>query len=232
MYDSYAKGLADRPTVYESKVSRMKWCPQPIGEGEDLAKDDAIWEIHGHQKFEKNTFFLDYLHLILIARKGFPGMNQKTEICFSLVFSRLHLVAFRQLLDCLRIVALIALRDALAASAALLEEMGRFCWLKADLCTETPWMRKCVRFISFCHICCKTMFFFEVSVSNILFQLVSPTSDVTAIARTPRPLQMRMWRKVLMRFWRQDTWRFATPLDKKASLLFLDMLLGSVFWQK
>lgn len=37
MYDSYAKGLADRPTVYESKVSRMKWCPQPIGEGEDLA---------------------------------------------------------------------------------------------------------------------------------------------------------------------------------------------------
>ena len=24
MYDSYAKGLADRPTVYESKVSRMK----------------------------------------------------------------------------------------------------------------------------------------------------------------------------------------------------------------
>lgn len=80
-------------------------------------------------------------------------------------------------------------------------------------------MRKCVRFISFCHICCKTMFFFEVSVSNIFFQLVSPTSNVTAIARTPRPLQMRMWRKVLMRFWRQDTWRFATRLDKKASLL-------------
>lgn len=136
-------------------------------------------------------------------------------------------MAFRQLLDCLRIVALIALRDALAASAALLEE-GRFCWLKADLCTETPWMRKFVRFIS-CHICCKTMFFFEVSVSYIFFQLASPTSNVTAIARTPRPLQMRMWRKVLMRFWRQDTWRFATPLDKKASLLFLDMLLGSVF---
>lgn len=50
--------------------------------------------------------------------------------------------------------------------------------------------------------------------------------------RTPRPLQMRMWRKALMRFWRQDTWRFATPLDKKASLLFLDMLLGSFFFNK
>ena len=56
-------------------------------------------------------------------------MNQKTkDFGFSLIFSSLHLVAFRQhILDCLRIVALIALRDALAASAALLEEMGRFC---------------------------------------------------------------------------------------------------------
>lgn len=59
-------------------------------------------------------------------------MNQKTKILFFVDFFReLHLVAFRQhILDCLRIVALIALRDALAASAALLEEMGRFCSFK------------------------------------------------------------------------------------------------------
>ena len=65
MYDSYAKGLADRPTVYESKVSRMKWCPQP-GEGEDLAKDDAIREIHGHQDLEKKYIYVFWMIYIYI----------------------------------------------------------------------------------------------------------------------------------------------------------------------
>ena len=100
MYDSYAKGLADRPTVYESKVSRMKWCPQPI-DGEDLAKDDAIREIHGHQKFEKkNTFFLGLSTFDIDSKKiriSGEWIEKNGKFVFFVHFFReLHLVALRQ----------------------------------------------------------------------------------------------------------------------------------------
>ena len=72
--------------------------------------------------------WITYLYLILIAIKNDFREWMTNDIFIVDVFrsSAAGVSPTEVILDCLRIVALIALRDALAASAALLEEWAEF----------------------------------------------------------------------------------------------------------